>query len=69
VLELQQICYECFDAFQDLTKKNVMLLPIGACDDMAHSQNEKINLANYLNGIKTFIAYLLELKHIEKCIL
>jgi len=23
---------------------NVLLLPIGACDDMAHSQNEKVSL-------------------------
>lgn len=38
-----------------------MLLPIGACDDMAHSQNEKINVSNFINGIKTFVAYLLEL--------
>jgi len=51
-------------AFQDLTGKNVMLLPIGACDDMAHSQNEKLNVSNYINGIKTFIAYLLELANI-----
>ncbi|KAI6215074.1 Cytosolic non-specific dipeptidase [Aphelenchoides besseyi] len=27
--------------FQELTGKNVMLLPLGSCDDMAHSQNEK----------------------------
>lgn len=38
-----------------------MLLPIGACDDMAHSQNEKLNRSNYVQGIKTLAAYLLEL--------
>lgn len=48
--------------FQDQLQRNVMLLPIGACDDMAHSQNEKINVLNYINGIKTFVAYLLELE-------
>ncbi|CAD5219405.1 unnamed protein product [Bursaphelenchus xylophilus] len=48
--------------FQELTEKNVMLLPIGACDDMAHSQNEKMNISNYMNGIKTLAAFLLELK-------
>ena len=37
--------------FQDLTGKNVMLLPMGACDDGAHSQNEKINKTNYLQGV------------------
>jgi len=47
--------------FQNLTGKSVMLLPIGACDDMAHSDNEKLDVSNYMNGIKTFIAYLLEL--------
>lgn len=47
--------------FQELTQKYVMLLPIGACDDMAHSQNEKINVSNYIQGTKTMAAYLLEL--------
>uniref|UniRef100_A0A7E4W7K8 M20_dimer domain-containing protein n=1 Tax=Panagrellus redivivus TaxID=6233 RepID=A0A7E4W7K8_PANRE len=47
--------------FQELTQKNVMLLPIGASDDMAHSQNEKINVSNYIQGTKTLAAYLLEL--------
>lgn len=50
--------------FQELTKKNVMLLPIGACDDMAHSQNEKINISNYIEGTKALAAYLLELAHV-----
>lgn len=47
--------------FQELTQKNVMLLPIGACDDMAHSQNEKLNVSNYVQGTKVMAAYLLEL--------
>lgn len=29
--------------FQEATGKNVMLLPVGAADDGAHSQNEKLN--------------------------
>ena len=33
------------------TGKNVMLLPIGACDDGAHSQNEKIDRWNYIQGV------------------
>ena len=37
--------------FQEATGKNVMLLPIGACDDGAHSQNEKIDRSNYINGV------------------
>uniref|UniRef100_A0A0N4WL47 M20_dimer domain-containing protein n=1 Tax=Haemonchus placei TaxID=6290 RepID=A0A0N4WL47_HAEPC len=47
--------------FQELTGNNVMLLPIGACDDMAHSQNEKLDRTNYIKGTKTLAAYLLEL--------
>ncbi|VDM74904.1 unnamed protein product [Strongylus vulgaris] len=48
-------------AFQDLTGKSVMLLPIGAGDDMPHSQNEKMNRSNYIQGTKLMAAYLLEL--------
>lgn len=40
--------------FQEATGKNVMLLPIGACDDGAHSQNEKIDRSNYINGVSMF---------------
>ena len=47
--------------FQELTQKNVMLLPMGACDDMAHSQNEKLNISNYIEGTKMLAAYLMEL--------
>ena len=31
--------------------KSVMLLPMGAGDDGAHSQNEKINMRNYIEGV------------------
>ena len=37
--------------FQEVTGKNVMLLPVGCGDDGAHSQNEKLNKRNYLNGV------------------
>jgi hypothetical protein len=37
--------------FQDLTGKNVLLLPIGSSDDGAHSQNEKLNISNYIQGV------------------
>jgi acetylornithine deacetylase/succinyl-diaminopimelate desuccinylase-like protein len=39
-------------AIEEATGMNVLLLPIGACDDMAHSQNEKYNISNLINGIK-----------------
>ncbi|XP_061178072.1 cytosolic non-specific dipeptidase-like [Saccostrea echinata] len=47
--------------FQEATGKNVMLLPIGACDDGAHSQNEKIDRSNYIKGTKVLGAYMMEL--------
>lgn len=37
--------------FQEATGKNVILLPVGAGDDGAHSQNEKINIHNYIEGV------------------
>lgn len=39
-------------AIEDATGMNVLLLPIGASDDMAHSQNEKYNITNLVKGIK-----------------
>ena len=47
--------------FQEATGKNVMLLPMGASDDGAHSQNEKIDKRNYIEGTKVFAAYIYEL--------
>jgi len=45
------------NTFEVATGKNVLLLPIGACDDGAHSQNEKLDRINYINGIKLLCAY------------
>lgn len=49
---------------EEATGRNVMLLPMGACDDGAHSQNEKINLRNYIEGTKLLSAYIHELGQI-----
>ncbi|XP_012256892.1 cytosolic non-specific dipeptidase [Athalia rosae] len=46
--------------FQEVTGKNVLLLPVGAGDDGAHSQNEKLNVHNYIEGTKLLGAYLYE---------
>lgn len=46
--------------FQEATGKNVMLLPVGSADDGAHSQNEKLNRRNYIEGTKMLAAYLYE---------
>ncbi|TMW54656.1 hypothetical protein DOY81_000187 [Sarcophaga bullata] len=45
---------------QEATGKNVILIPVGACDDGAHSQNEKIDIFNYIEGTKLLGAYLYE---------
>lgn len=50
---------------QETTGKNVMLLPIGACDDGAHSQNEKIDRSNYIQGTKLMAAYFDEVAKLE----
>lgn len=46
----------------EVTGKDVCLLPMGRCNDGAHSQNEKLDLSNYILGMKTFAAFLEELK-------
>lgn len=35
------------------TGKNIVLLPVGAADDGAHSQNEKIDVRNYIEGVSS----------------
>ncbi|KAM4688467.1 cytosolic non-specific dipeptidase [Discoglossus pictus] len=51
--------------FEEATGKNVMLLPVGASDDGAHSQNEKLNRFNYIQGVKLLGAYLYEVSKLE----
>lgn len=36
---------------QELTGKNVLLLPICQSDDGAHAQNEKMSVRNYISGV------------------
>jgi len=45
---------------QEATGKNVLLLPVGCGDDGAHSQNEKVDVRNYIEGTKLLGAYLYE---------
>ncbi|XP_072460195.1 cytosolic non-specific dipeptidase [Notamacropus eugenii] len=51
--------------FQEATGKNVMLLPVGSADDGAHSQNEKLNRHNYIEGTKMLGAYLYEVSQLD----
>ncbi|CAG9857731.1 unnamed protein product [Phyllotreta striolata] len=50
--------------FQQVTGKNIILLPVGAGDDGAHSQNEKLDVRNYINGAKLLGAYLYEVSRL-----
>jgi nonspecific dipeptidase len=47
--------------FQEASGKNVLLLPVGCADDGAHSQNEKFNRVNYINGCKLLAHYFEEI--------
>ncbi|GLV45540.1 Cytosolic non-specific dipeptidase 2 [Carabus blaptoides fortunei] len=49
---------------QQATGKNVILLPVGAGDDGAHSQNEKVDVRNYIEGTKLLGAYLYEVSQL-----
>ncbi|XP_036891777.1 beta-Ala-His dipeptidase isoform X1 [Sturnira hondurensis] len=51
--------------FQDTLQKEVLMLPLGAVDDGEHSQNEKINRRNYIEGSKLFAVFLLEMAHLH----
>jgi len=42
-----------------------MLLPVGSADDGAHSQNEKLNRYNYIQGVKLLGAYLYEVAKLK----
>ncbi|XP_036274282.1 beta-Ala-His dipeptidase isoform X1 [Pipistrellus kuhlii] len=52
--------------FQDIIQKSVLMLPLGAVDDGEHSQNEKINRWNYIEGSKLFAAFFLEVAQLHE---
>lgn len=47
--------------FEQATKSPVILIPMGCGDDGAHSQNEKINIRNFIEGTKLLGSSLLDL--------
>ncbi|ELK01001.1 Cytosolic non-specific dipeptidase [Pteropus alecto] len=49
----------------EATGKNVMLLPMGSAEDGAHSQNEKLNRHNYVEGTKILPVYLYEVAQLK----
>lgn len=50
-----------FNNLKEVTGKNVLLLPMGSGDDGAHSQNEKIELRNYIEGVSINFYHLINL--------
>ncbi|XP_008072129.1 beta-Ala-His dipeptidase [Carlito syrichta] len=52
--------------FQEIIHKSVVMIPLGAVDDGEHSQNEKINRWNYIEGSKLFAAFFLELAKLHE---
>lgn len=50
--------------FQEQTGCDVLMLPIGASDDGAHSQNEKFDISNYMNGMKVMGVYFQEVARV-----
>ncbi|XP_075229687.1 cytosolic non-specific dipeptidase-like [Lycorma delicatula] len=46
---------------QELTSKNVVMLPLGAGDDDSDTENEKIDVQNLICGTKLMAAYLYEI--------
>ncbi|XP_075441593.1 beta-Ala-His dipeptidase-like isoform X2 [Ascaphus truei] len=55
--------------FKTLTKKSVMMLPIGGADAGEHSQNEKLSRSNYIQGTKMFATFFLELSKLHENLL
>ena len=53
VIVLQDIVF--LSLLQEMTGKSVILLPVGAGDDGSHSQNEKIDIRNYIEGVKILV--------------
>uniref|UniRef100_A0A3P8VR82 Carnosine dipeptidase 1 n=1 Tax=Cynoglossus semilaevis TaxID=244447 RepID=A0A3P8VR82_CYNSE len=52
--------------FQDVTGKDIIMMPIGGFDDGLHSQNEKMSRYNYIEGTKLFVTFLDEVSKIKK---
>lgn len=52
--------------FKEVTGKTVLLLPMGSGDDGAHSQNEKIEVRNYIEGVSDVTYYLCIIYLVEK---
>lgn len=50
---------------QEKLGAETMLLPLGASDDGAHSENEKMGRKNYLNGIQVLFSLLLEIERVH----
>ena len=50
--------------FQEALGKNVIMIPMGLCDDATHSQNEKLDQFQYFKGMELFAEYIGQLAHV-----
>jgi len=53
------------EALEDVCDAVCVHFPIGASDDGAHSQNEKIDISNYMNGICVLGCYIDEISRLS----
>ena len=52
---------------QEMTNSDVVLIPMGECQDFVHEGGERMSVRNYINGIKVFVTYLHKLRNfVEK---
>uniref|UniRef100_A0A5K3F8F8 M20_dimer domain-containing protein n=1 Tax=Mesocestoides corti TaxID=53468 RepID=A0A5K3F8F8_MESCO len=46
---------------EETTNRDVVLIPMGECQDFQHEARERMSVRNYINGIKVFVSYLCNL--------
>ena len=51
----------------DTTGKDCILIPMGRSDDGAHSQNEKLNISNFKNGVRNYCGRAGSLQYLCLC--
>jgi len=51
---------------EEYTSSACVLLPIGASDDCAHSQNEKLDKRNYIQGTRTVASFMHEVGKLQR---
>ncbi len=55
-----------FLIFQEATRKDVVLIPMGQSLDWHHEENERLSIRNFMMGTKVFASYMLELAALDQ---